>query len=189
MAQKRNLELKKKKAEKDLEELTPLLQLAVEVAEKYKDADHRCEELGIRIREKEEKLKNGQDIWHTFDGLPGLELSLPLLLNAAADGTLSFEAIAKATAESTAEMLGLAPKKGRIEAGADADMVLVAKNQAPVPLDTSKLFTKARGSAVLYEGIPMHYRIVRTYVRGRAVYEEGRITGEQGWGTFVSPAR
>ena len=138
---------------------------------------------------KEEKLKNGQDIWHTFDGLPGLELSLPLLLNAVADGTLSAEAIAKATAESTAEMLGLAPKKGRIEAGADADMVLVAKNQAPVPLDTSKLFTKARGSAVLYEGIPMHYRIVRTYVRGRAVYEEGRITGEQGWGTFVSPAR
>ena len=138
---------------------------------------------------KEEKLKNGQDIWHTFDGLPGLELSLPLLLNAVADGTLSAEAIAKATAESTAEMLGLAPKKGRIEAGADADMVLVAKNQAPVPLDTSKLFTKARGSAALYEGIPMHYRIVRTYVRGRAVYEEGRITGEQGWGTFVSPAR
>ena len=62
MAQKRNLELKKKKAEKDLEELTPLLQLAVEEAEKYKDADHRCEELGIRIREKEEKLKKYQEL-------------------------------------------------------------------------------------------------------------------------------
>ena len=62
VAQKRNLELKKKKAEKDLEELTPLLQLAVEVAEKYKDADHRCEELGIRIREKEEKLKKYQEL-------------------------------------------------------------------------------------------------------------------------------
>ena len=59
---KRNLELKKKKAEKDLEELTPLLQLAVEEAEKYKDADHRCEELGIRIREKEEKLKKYQEL-------------------------------------------------------------------------------------------------------------------------------
>ena len=52
----------KKKAEKDLEELTPLLQLAVEEAEKYKDADHRCEELGIRIREKEEKLKKYQEL-------------------------------------------------------------------------------------------------------------------------------
>ena len=62
VAQKRNLELKKKKAEKDLEELTPLLQLAVEEAEKYKDADHRCEELGIRIREKEEKLKKYQEL-------------------------------------------------------------------------------------------------------------------------------
>lgn len=62
VAQKRNLELKKKKAEKDLEELTPLLQLAVEEAEKYKDADHRCEELGIRICEKEEKLKKYQEL-------------------------------------------------------------------------------------------------------------------------------
>ena len=66
VAQKRNLELKKKKAEKDLEELTPLLQLAVEEAEKYKDADHRCEELGIRIREKEEKLKKYQELEKLF---------------------------------------------------------------------------------------------------------------------------
>ena len=53
---------KRKKRKKDLEELTPLLQLAVEEAEKYKDADHRCEELGIRIREKEEKLKKYQEL-------------------------------------------------------------------------------------------------------------------------------
>ena len=137
---------------------------------------------------KEEKLKNGQDIWHTFDGLPGLELSLPLLLNAVADGTLTCEAIAEATAESTARMLGLAPRKGRLAEGADADVVLVKKNAVPVPLDISKLFTKARESAVLYEGLPMHYTIVRTYVRGEKVFQEGTITGKQGWGTFVSPA-
>ena len=58
----------------------------------------------------------------------------------------------------------------------------------PVPLDISKLFTKARESAVLYEGLPMHYTIVRTYVRGEKVFQEGTITGKQGWGTFVSPA-
>ena len=137
---------------------------------------------------KEEKLKNGQDIWHTFDGLPGLELSLPLLLNAVADGTLTCEAIAEATAESTARMLGLAPRKGRLAEGADADVVLVKKYAVPVPLDISKLFTKARESAVLYEGLPMHYTIVRTYVRGEKVFQEGTITGKQGWGTFVSPA-
>ena len=126
---------------------------------------------------REEKLKNGQDIWRTFDGLPGLELSLPLLLNAAADGTLSFEAIAKSHGRKHRSNAGPCAQKGRIEAGADADMVLVAKNEVPVPLDTSRLFTKARGSAALYEGIPMHYRVARTYVRGQAVYAEGRITG------------
>ena len=89
----------------------------------------------------------------------------------------------------TFEQADLVPFRAGIEAGADADMVLVAKNEAPVPLDTSRLFTKARDSAALYEGIPMHYRVARTYVRGQAVYAEGRITGKQGWGTFVSPAR
>ena len=64
-AQKRNLELKKKKAEKQLEELFPQLQLAAEELEKYKDADHRCEKLGIQIREKEEKLKKYQELEKT----------------------------------------------------------------------------------------------------------------------------
>lgn len=64
-AQKRNLELKKKKAEKQLEELFPQLQLAAEELEKYKDADQRCEKLGIQIREKEEKLKKYQELEKT----------------------------------------------------------------------------------------------------------------------------
>ena len=61
-AQKRNLELKKKKAEKQLEELFPQLQLAAEELEKYKDADQRCEKLGLLIREKQEKLKKYQEL-------------------------------------------------------------------------------------------------------------------------------
>ena len=135
---------------------------------------------------KEEKLKNGQDIWHTFDGLPGLELSLPLLLNAVENGTLTFEAIARNTAENPAKLLGL-DQKGRIEAGMDADFVFVRKNEEPQKLDISGLFTKCRDSAVLYEGIPMYYSIEETFVRGACVFKNGRITGKQGWGNFISP--
>lgn len=138
--------------------------------------------------QKNEKLKNGQDIWHTFDGVPGLELSLPLLLNAVENGVLTYEAIARNTAESPARLLGIS-QKGRIEAGADADLVLVKKCDQPWKLDTAKLFTKCRDSAVLYEGIPMYYNIEATYVRGEKVFEAGRITGKQGWGEFVSPVK
>lgn len=134
---------------------------------------------------KEEKLKNGQDIWHTFDGVPGLELSLPLLLNAVADSRLTPEAIARSMAQKPAAVLGI-PGKGRIEEGSDADLVLVRKSDVPEPLEIAKMFTKCRDSAVLYQSVPMHYTVEETYVRGKQVIHKGNITGKPGWGKFVS---
>ena len=59
-AQKRNLEQKKDIARKQLEQLLPDLEKASGEAEKYKDADQKCEALGILIREKQEQLKKYQ---------------------------------------------------------------------------------------------------------------------------------
>ena len=59
-AQKRNLEQKKDLARKQLEQLLPDLEKASREAEKYKDADQKCEALGILIREKQEQLKKYQ---------------------------------------------------------------------------------------------------------------------------------
>lgn len=59
-AQKRNLEQKKDFARKQLEQLLPDLEKASGEAEKYKDADQKCEALGILIREKQEQLKKYQ---------------------------------------------------------------------------------------------------------------------------------
>ena len=59
-AQKRNLEQKKDFARKQLEQLLPDLEKVSGEAEKYKDADQKCEALGILIREKQEQLKKYQ---------------------------------------------------------------------------------------------------------------------------------
>ena len=59
-AQKRNLEQKRNLARKQLEQLLPDLEKASGEAEKYKDADQKCEALGILIREKQEQLKKYQ---------------------------------------------------------------------------------------------------------------------------------
>ena len=59
-AQKRNLEQKKDLVRKQLEQLLPDLEKASGEAEKYKDADQKCEALGILIREKQEQLKKYQ---------------------------------------------------------------------------------------------------------------------------------
>ena len=59
-AQKQNLEQKRNLARKQLEQLLPDLEKASGEAEKYKDADQKCEALGILIREKQEQLKKYQ---------------------------------------------------------------------------------------------------------------------------------
>lgn len=59
-AQKQNLEQKRNLARKQLEQLLPDLEKASGEAEKYKDADQKCEALGLLIREKQEQLKKYQ---------------------------------------------------------------------------------------------------------------------------------
>ncbi|WP_336035400.1 dihydroorotase [Halobacterium yunchengense] len=63
-------------------------------------------------------------VWDAPSGVPGVETALPLLVQAASEGRLSFERVRDVTAANPAAVFGL-PRKGRVEAGADADLVLV----------------------------------------------------------------
>jgi dihydroorotase len=63
-------------------------------------------------------------IWDAPSGVPGVETALPLLLEAARDGDLGYETVRDVTATNPADVFDL-PRKGRIEAGRDADLVLV----------------------------------------------------------------
>ena len=63
-------------------------------------------------------------IWDVASGVPGVETALPLLLAEAQAGRLSYERVRDLTAANPAAIFDL-PSKGRIEAGRDADLVLV----------------------------------------------------------------
>ncbi|MDZ7849457.1 MAG: dihydroorotase [Halodesulfurarchaeum sp.] len=64
------------------------------------------------------------DIWSAPSGVPGVETALPLLLAEVKAGRLEAERVRDLTARNPARIFGL-PRKGRIEAGTDADLVLV----------------------------------------------------------------
>ena len=74
--QKRNLEQKSEFSREQLEKLLPELEKASQEAEKYKDADKRCEELGLLIRESQEKLKKYQDLELLKKELDGIRKQL-----------------------------------------------------------------------------------------------------------------
>ncbi|MFB6354605.1 MAG: dihydroorotase [Halobacteriales archaeon] len=68
-------------------------------------------------------------VWEAPSGVPGVETALPLLLEEARQGRLSYERVRDLTAANPAAVFGL-PRKGRVEAGRDADLVLVNPDEA-----------------------------------------------------------
>ncbi|KTG08775.1 dihydroorotase [Haloprofundus marisrubri] len=64
------------------------------------------------------------DLWNAPSGVPGVETMLPLLLNEAREGRLTYERVRDLTAANPACIFDL-PQKGRVDAGRDADLVLV----------------------------------------------------------------
>jgi dihydroorotase-like cyclic amidohydrolase len=88
------------------------------------------------------------------------------------------------TSENVARLYGLYPRKGVIRVGSDADLTLVD----PVlrrTIDRSKMITKARDTARLFDGRETVGAPVMTLVRGRVVMRRGEITVEPGYGHFV----
>jgi dihydroorotase len=63
-------------------------------------------------------------VWDVASGVPGVETMLPLLLTAVGDGRLTTDRVRDLTARRPAEIFDL-PRKGTVEEGKDADLVLV----------------------------------------------------------------
>ncbi|MGH7876106.1 MAG: dihydroorotase [Candidatus Dormibacteraceae bacterium] len=125
------------------------------------------------------------DIWSCPFGLPGVETTLRLLLNACADGWLTLEQVVALFSRNPARLLGLHPAKGSLEVGSDADLVLVDLAAAEA-VSAASIVSKAGWSP--YEGMTLRGRPVMTLVRGEVVAEGGAVAAAPGWGRFVSRA-
>jgi dihydropyrimidinase len=130
-----------------------------------------------------------QKAWRgTFDdlpyGLPGVETLLPLLYTeGVATGRLAVHDIARLACEGPARVYDLAPRKGTLQAGADADLVLFDP-AATWRLESRNLHMNCDFSP--YEGRPMVGRVVSTLSRGEVVYSEGKLLAAAGRGRFLA---
>ena len=115
--------------------------------------------------------KRAGDIWNVHFGLPGLDSTMQLLLDAVARGHLAYEDVARVYGEQPARTYGLWPRKGRIGPGADADLVLVDPGGRRT-LRNADVLSKAGWTP--YDGRTVRGLPVQTYLRGTLVAEEGR---------------
>ncbi|MFB6295639.1 MAG: dihydroorotase, partial [Halobacteriales archaeon] len=107
-------------------------------------------------------------------GVPGVETALPLLLNEAREGRLSYERVRDLTAANPAEVFDL-PRKGRVTEGTDADLVLVDPDDAR-KIQGADLHSKCGWTP--FEGFSGVFPEL-TMVRGGVVYRRGEDGSEQ----------
>jgi dihydroorotase len=108
-------------------------------------------------------------VWDVASGVPGVETMLPLLLAAVVDGRLTTERVRDLTARRPAEVFDL-PRKGTVEPGNDADLVLVDPD-ATREIRGEDLHSKAGWTP--FEGMAGVFPQM-VWRRGELVYEEGR---------------
>jgi dihydroorotase-like cyclic amidohydrolase len=126
--------------------------------------------------------KRAGDIWTCPFGLPGVQTTLPLMLNAVNQGWLTLERLVHAYSEAPARLLGFYPRKGSLEPGADADVVLVDLTREHVIRDEEML---SRAGWTPYAGTSIRGWPVMTLVRGVIVAQGGNITAGPGTGEFL----
>jgi len=120
-------------------------------------------------------MKEGPDFFRIWGGVAGVQSTLAVLLDMALP-----ERVAELTAANPAKRFGLA-RKGRIEAGFDADFTLVDLS-AEHTVTRESLFQRHGFSP--YIGATFRGVVRRTVLRGRTVFADGKIISEGG-GRFI----
>jgi dihydroorotase len=108
---------------------------------------------------------------HAPSGMPGVETSLPLMLDRVNQGLCTLTEVVRWMSANPARLYGL-KGKGRIEAGYDADLVLIDMAREKT-IENGKLQTKVNWSP--YHGWKVKGWPVITMVNGHIVFREGEF--------------
>ncbi len=126
----------------------------------------------------EEKMASS--VWEAKAGIPGLEVTLPLMLTMVRKNRLTLNQVVALLSEKPAEIYGLTDR-GHIEAGKNADLTIV--DYTPFKIDASKFKSKAKFSP--YNGWEVYGKPAKTIVAGQVVYEDGEIVAKGGAGGIL----
>lgn len=118
-------------------------------------------------------------------GFSGIELTVPLMLDAARRGLLSLSQLARAFSEAPARLFGLHPRKGSLEVGADADLTFVDLGLRRT-VDPARLHS--RGVLTPFAGWELTGWPVMTMLRGRMIASDGELLSQPGQGEMLRPA-
>ena len=130
-----------------------------------------------------QKQQGALDFTQCPSGAPGVEERLILLYSEGVrKGRITLPQLVRYACTNPAKVAGLYPRKGTIEAGADADLVILNP-------ETEQTITAGQmhGAAdyTCYEGLKVMGRVERVLLRGKTIVRDGEFTGERGDGQYL----
>ncbi|MFQ5539857.1 MAG: dihydroorotase family protein, partial [Candidatus Binatia bacterium] len=131
---------------------------------------------------KEEKEIGWEDMWKSPGGEPQIQDYLSLFLTEVNRGRLTLDRLVRLASYDVARLFGVYPRKGVIQVGSDADLVIVdMRKEATIRNET----TYTRVGWTPYHGRKVKGVPVTTVVRGKVVMENGNVVGKPGYGQFI----
>ena len=123
----------------------------------------------------EEHKQNG--VWESLPGFGGSSILYPILLSEGAHKrNVSLSRIAELVSANPARNFGLFPRKGCLAIGADADLTIVDMNLEK-PIRAEELLSAQ--DHTLFEGFMTKGWSTQTIIRGKVMFDNGKITEEK----------
>ena len=132
---------------------------------------------------KSDKLPGEKNIWDAPNGIPGVETSLKAMLNGVNEGKTTLNRIVECMCENPAKVYGLYPRKGHIDVGADADLVILDMEKVET-VKNENIVSKCGWSA--FEGKTFKGAADTVLLRGKVIAKGGVFQGEAGYGKFTA---
>lgn len=123
-----------------------------------------------------------EDIWKCWTGISGMQTTFQIIFSEIYHKRkLDPSRITRLFSTNPSQTFGLYPRKGALEPGADADLIIVNPDRS-WKIEPADLFYKNQISA--FVGIEGKGLVEKTIVRGQIVFEEGVFKVNPGYGEF-----
>lgn len=127
--------------------------------------------------------KQHADVFRNSSGGPGLETLLPAFWTGCAEHGISPTMVVKQLCTNPANHFLLGDRKGGLDVGMDADIVLLKPDVHAH--DPSTSLSAVQWSS--FEGRRFDVRVAATWCRGQLVYSDGQVRNAAGDGRFLRP--
>jgi allantoinase len=133
------------------------------------------------------EMKDSANMFAVWGGIAGVQHGAELLISECEKtAAKDLPVLAAVLARNVARRFRIDDRKGQIATGRDADFSLIEFGKTRT-IQADDLWTRHRLSA--YVGERSRARITHTYVRGKPVYADGRLTNLPQPGQFLAPHR